>query len=182
MTKVLRNCLLAIACTCLVVALLQEKKDITTSRKVDKVSQYMSEVKLTTFSKVGAINSYLEAKNWSFATNNQESKLNDAKLSFIYADDSWELYASTGIVYHNANESPKSIDLAEVKLIKDNGTTIINTPTANYNLEQQLITTDKEVTLTQPGLRVNAIGMRAFVDEKKLELMSCVETNYEHIN
>lgn len=95
----------------------------------------------------------------------------------LYADDGgapWHIYAQYGRAL-NGMEALLLWDQVKIERAasaKNEETTIL-TSELNIYPDQKLITSDKKVTLIQPGTRISSVGVRAYQDGR-VELLSNV--------
>ena len=92
----------------------------------------------------------------------------------------WHITANFGRAY----EQQQKIELwGNVKLHQDKGPknpeiTII-TEKISYYPKRQYAETDQPIEMTQTGLRVKSVGVRAYLKEGRVELLSKTRGNYE---
>jgi len=64
----------------------------------------------------------------------------------------------------------------------DEGRSRLTTPRLDVRIPERYAETNRPVTLTRPGLRVDAVGARVWFDEQRLELLDDVKGVYDAVS
>ena len=62
---------------------------------------------------------------------------------------------------------------------RPSGTTRLATTLLELDISARYAETDRAVTLTQPGTRIDAVGARAWLDERRIELLNNVKGHHD---
>lgn len=146
--------------------------------------EYMAHFFVTVFTEQGFFENKLFAKYWAYQPETKGSTLTKPHLVIYKPDGSlWTIDANRGFI-----KQPNIGTLDQI-ILHDN--VVINRPATNafipitleteelsYQPSKEFAETDKYVVMTKPGLKISGIGMRAFLDQSAVELLSDVKTYY----
>lgn len=113
-----------------------------------------------------------------------ENSANITKPSMIiYSDkgeEPWYISSDSG----KSVEGSQKITLEENVVLHQpagpkNQAITINTTLLNVMPKENLVTTDKPIVFTQPGIVVTSIGMNAYMNDKRVELLSHAKGTYD---
>lgn len=87
--------------------------------------------------------------------------------------------AARGNYHPNAQTLDLSDQVRVIQTANGNPDTLISTETLAIDNRSRFISTDSAVTITRGAQRLQAVGLRASLDEKRVELLSQVKGRYE---
>lgn len=153
--------------------------------QVDKTRHYpdyyLTNFMLTTMDDNGVPRNQLSAENMFHYSDDDTSNLEKPNLViFQNGMDSWEIRAERGLV----SEGGKAVMLAgDVFIEQVNGRSDRNlkiiTSDLSIRTEEDFVTTEKPITIVDDFGVTEAVGMRADLKERRLQLMTQVRGNYQ---
>jgi len=91
----------------------------------------------------------------------------------------WQINADTGWVSANSDEVRLRGNVIAVPVGDASAKPRIETEALDVFPQQQLATSDADVTLTRPGATMRGTGMRAHLDQHRVELLSKVNIQHD---
>jgi lipopolysaccharide export system protein LptC len=146
--------------------------------------EYMARFFVTVFNAEGLLKNKLSANYWAYQPETKGSTLTTPHLVIYKPDGSlWTIDADRGFI-----KQPNIGTLDQIDLQKN---VVINRPATNafvamrleteqlyYEPNKEYAETNQFVVMTKPGLKISGIGMRAFLNQGSVELLSDVKTYY----
>lgn len=145
---------------------------------------FMTDVDMIQMDKTGIPESRLKTPRMTHYTQDDKTKV--SKPYILVTSDSgkpWEVSAEDGI----ATQGTHMINLSNNVQVyqaasKENPETTLLTSQLTLFPKRKFAHTDESVTIKQPGTLVTATGMRAFLDEERVQLLANVKEQHEPSN
>ena len=154
-----------------------ERADAT--RTDSPLGAYASDVTLTTTDASGRI-------AWRIASPDARHNRHDGTWRLVSPE--WRMGARDGSPWRgHSDHAWIGSDQTQARLTGDvvmererpAGITRLTTSLLELDIPARYAETDRAVTLMQPGTRVDAVGARAWLDERRVELLNNVEGNHD---
>lgn len=165
-------------------------KDTVTTKKsqVEKPTAFIEESEIVSYNKAGERNFVLKSKSALFFESDDKAQIISPHITFTpeaTAAPGKQETTNQEIVLQ-AKNGEYNIKLGTLvlsgnvraNLPQPNGDWVIETPTLLLEKDSHFISTDEEVTITQGDNILKAVGLHAWTDKRKIELLSAVRGRY----
>lgn len=162
-----------------------DKKKQKKLQAVSHPQEYMTNVSMWSYTETGALKNELRAKYWAYLPETKSSELLLPHLTIYKPDKTiWHIDAKQGKVAQPTIGSIEQVELSNEVVIErpetDNHVIPLKLETSllRYQPKTQYAETEQWITMTKPGLKIQGLGMRAFLDKNFVELLKDVKTTY----
>jgi LPS export ABC transporter protein LptC len=149
------------------------------------LEEYLSDVTAHRFNKEGRLTQVLTMQSWSHLKGENISHLTLPVVKLYQLDGSfWDISAKTGLSFQaNLNKKLEKLQLQQdVTVVRwDKNQTSpweLKTQHLVYLPQTRVAITDDPVVVNGSGMEVHAIGMRANLDQQKIDFLKEVKTDY----
>ena len=146
--------------------------------------EYMKNVDATLFDEQGELKNELSAEYWAYLPTTGNSILKLPHLTVHKPNHAiWIVDAKQGKIKQPTLGNLENILLQEKVVVQRKETAgfipmILETEELKYQPKEQYAETQQFVNITKPGLKITGIGLRAFLNEGRVELLNDVKTYY----
>jgi LPS export ABC transporter protein LptC len=146
--------------------------------------EYMSKVAVWSFTEEGSLENFLSADYWAYLPEIKASKLVLPHLTIYKPDNTlWNIDAKHARVKQPSLGTIEQIELLETVVLERPAAQMaapikVETQVIRYQPKKKYAETDQFITMTKPDLKITGVGMRAFLENGSVELLSDVKTSY----
>lgn len=186
-TNIMRHYLLAGLAVILVIvitgyALKSQTTNLPDPKQLDHLPDaVITNMHVTSFNEAGQRVYIITTPQLEHYSQGNRSYLSNPRLTLLKApEEPWQIRSD----YARTENGTEVITLWDNVVLHqagglENVESTITTTELTYYPKEQIASTDQPITLQQPGVTINAIGMLAYIEEEIVELLSDAQGQYE---